>query len=335
MRAIYVNEYGELEVLEREDPLPAKGQVRVRVKACGLNFSDFMARLGLYPDAPPMPCVLGYEVAGEIDALGEAVSDFNIGDRVMAITPFGGHADLVCVLADKTALLPADLDFNHAAAIPVNYLTAYHALFHVGNVKPSQSILIHMAAGGVGIAALQLCMTVPNLTTYGTASSAKHDAIRKHGCDYPIDYRSHDYADEVMRLSQQKGVDLILDALGGNDWKKGYDLLAPMGKLVVFGSANMASGNEYDQARVIDEFMSTNFNPAALMNHNRSLCGVHMGRLWNQTHNIKTDLNTLVKLYQEGRISPQVDSVYGFDNAADAYARMQKRQNIGKIVLTP
>src|SRR6185369_6233152 len=148
--------------------------VRIRVHAAGLNFAEVMARQGLYPDAPKPPCVVGYEVAGVVDALGPGVDGPAVGARVLALVRFGGHAELVCAPVRQVVELPGALGFEEAAAIPVNYLTAYHMLFRVANVRPGQRVLVHMAAGGVGLAVLQLCRTVGGVETFGTASAAKH-----------------------------------------------------------------------------------------------------------------------------------------------------------------
>src|SRR6185369_11283348 len=212
-------------------------------KACGLNFAELMAREGLYPDAPKLPCVVGYEAAGVVDAVGEGVTEVREGARVVALTRFGGHAEAVCVPRVQAHLLPDGMSFEEAAALPVVYLTAYHVLFRVAALRPGARVLVHMAGGGVGLAALQLCRTVPNVVVFGTASEAKHRFLREQGFDHLIDYRTADYATEVKRMSNgDGGLDLVLDPLGGDDWKKGYDLLRPTGMLVAYGFANMSVG---------------------------------------------------------------------------------------------
>jgi NADPH:quinone reductase-like Zn-dependent oxidoreductase len=312
------------------------GEVRVRVRAAGLNFAELMARLGLYPDAPKPPCVLGYEIAGEVDAVGDGVTEFKKGSRVLAMTRFGGHADCVCVPGTNAVALPDNATFEEAAAIPVNYLTAYHMLFNVGGLTSGQSVLVHMAAGGVGIAALQLCKTIPQVTTFGTASRKKHEAVVAQGCDHPIDYRLSDYSKEVKKLTGQKGVNIILDALGGADWVKGYELLRPSGKLIAFGFANMSVGEKRNLFNVVKQLWSVpKFSPLSLMNENRSVCGVNLGRLWSEVDLMRQSLQSVVDLFALGKIKPQVDSVFPFRQAAEAHKRMHSRENIGKIVLVP
>ena len=245
MRAIWITSAGgpgALQVRETADCEAGPGQVRIRVRAAGLNFADVMAAQGLYPDAPKPPCVVGYEAAGVVDALGGGVLDHAVGQRVVALTHFGGHADVVCVPARQVFQIPDEMSFEEAAALPVNYLTAYHMLFRVACVRPGERVLVHMAAGGVGLAVLQLCRTVEGLVVFGTASAGKHEMLRAEGCAHPIDYRTVDYAAEVRRLTAGEGVDVVLDPLGGNDWRKGLKLLRPCGRLVAFGFANLASG---------------------------------------------------------------------------------------------
>lgn len=339
MRAIWITKFGGPEVLqvrESPDPTPGKGQVRIRVKAAGLNFAEMMARQGLYPDAPKAPCVVGYEVSGVIDALGEGVTAPAVGTRVIALTHFGGHADTVIVSAANAIPMPDEMSFEEGAALPVVYLTAFHMLFRVGQVRPGMRVLVHMAAGGVGLAALQLCQTVANVEVFGTASASKHSVIREHGCTHPIDYRSMDWEAEVKRLTGGRGVDLILDALGGEDWKKGFRSLAPAGMHISFGVANMAAGETRSILRVAQTLLKLpRWTPLALMDKNRAVAGVNMGHLWDETEMLMGEMNELLALYRQKKIKPVIDSTFPFDKAADAHRRMQDRKNIGKIVLVP
>jgi len=339
MRAVWIARAGGPEVLEvREtpEPIPGPGEVRVRVRAAGLNFAEVMARMGLYPDAPKLPCVVGYEVAGVVDALGSGVAAPAVDTRVLALTRFGGHAEAVCVQAGQAIPLPEGMSFEEGAALPVNYITAYHMLFRVAALRPGEKVLVHMAAGGVGIAALQLCRTVPGVVAFGTASAGKHEAIRAQGCAHPIDYRKADYAAEVRRITGGKGVDVVLDALGGADWKKGYGLLRPGGRLVAYGFANMAPGERRNLLHVAREALSIpRFSPLALMSDNRSVAGVNIGHLWGEREMMMEEVAALLDLYRKGAIRPQVDRVFPFDRAAEAHRRIQERKNVGKVLLAP
>jgi NADPH:quinone reductase-like Zn-dependent oxidoreductase len=339
MRAIWTTRAGGPEVLEVRDgpdPIPGAGEVRVRVHAAGLNFADIMARLGLYPDAPKLPAVVGYEVAGVVDALGAGVTAPPVGTRVLTVTRFGGQAELVCVPAGQVLPMPEAMSFEEGAALPVNYITAYHALFRVAALRPREKVLVHMAAGGVGLAALQLCRTVEGVETFGTASAAKHEALRQEGCQHPIDYRKQDYEAEVRRLTGGRGVDVVLDPLGGKDWKKGYRLLRPAGRLVAYGFANLAGGERRDYLRLAREVVKVPiFTPMALMNDNRAIAGVNIGHLWGEIEMMSEELQALLALYQRGAIRPHVDSTFPFARAGEAHRHIQSRKNIGKVVLVP
>ena len=160
MRSVWITRTGPPEVLEVRDgpePAPGDGQVLVRVRAAGVNFADVMARLGLYPDAPKLPCVVGYEVAGTVERVGPGITGVKPGDRVVAMTRFGGYTEAVAVPAAQVFPLPAAMSFEEGAAVPVNYLTAVLMLRHFGNVRQGNRVLVHAAAGGVGMAAIQLC----------------------------------------------------------------------------------------------------------------------------------------------------------------------------------
>jgi NADPH:quinone reductase-like Zn-dependent oxidoreductase len=339
MQAVFITRRGGPEVLEvRElpDPVPGPGQVRIDVRAAGLNFADVMARMGLYPDAPKLPAVVGYEVAGEVDAVGPGVAAPAPGDRVLALVRFGGQAGKVVLPAEQAIPMPEEMTFEQGAALPVNYITAYHALFRVGNLRPGRSVLVHMAAGGVGIAALQLCRTVPGVTVYGTASVGKHEVIRAEGCAHPIDYRSRDYEAEVRRLSGGRGVDLVLDALGGADWKNGYRLLRPGGMLVTYGFANLATGPRRSLLVAARELLSVpRFSPIALMDDNRGVAGVNLGHLWGEPEMLMEEIEALMGLFREGKIRPRVDSTFRFAEAGAAHQRLQGRGSVGKVLLVP
>ncbi len=339
MKAIWITRHGGPEVLEvrtSDDPQAAAGEVRVRVKAAGLNFAEVMARQGLYPDAPKPPCVVGYEGAGEIDQLGPGVTGFTVGDRVLFLRKFGAHADVATVPAGQVFRIPETMSFEAAAAIPVTYLTAYHMLFRVARIRGGEHVLVHMAAGGVGTAALQLCRTVPGVVTYGTASQPKHEAARAQGCDHPIDYRNLNYADEIRRLTNDRGVDLVLDPLGGKDWKTGYSLLAPAGMLIAFGLANANTGGKRRMLHVLKQILQVpRFNPMKLMDDNRAVAGVNMGHLFDQLQMVTSEMVEIMKLFDAGAIAPSIGGSYPFSRAADAHAELEYGKNVGKIVLVP
>jgi NADPH:quinone reductase-like Zn-dependent oxidoreductase len=339
MRAVWITRHGGPEVLavrESPDPEPAAGEVRIRVERAGLNFAEVSARKGIYPDAPPPPCVVGYEVSGTIEALGPGVTAPSVGTRVLALTRFKGHAEKVVVPAEQAIPMPEAMTFDDAAALPVNYLTAYHALFRVAAVRPGQKVLVHMAAGGVGTAVLQICKTIPEVETFGTSSASKHGHLRAQGCTWPIDYRTMDYEAEVRRITHGKGVDVVLDPLGGNDWRKGYRLLRPAGKLVMYGFANAQGPGGRDLVKLITQFLRTPiFHPMKLLGDNRSVGGINLGHLWDEQEMLREEMDALFDLYAKGLIKPVVDGVYEFARAAEAHEQIEHGRNVGKILLKP
>jgi NADPH:quinone reductase-like Zn-dependent oxidoreductase len=183
---------------------------------------------------------------------------------------------------------------------------------------------------------LQLCRTVDELVIFGTASAAKHEVLRAEGCRYPIDYRAVDYAAEIRRLTGGEGVDVVLDPLGGKDWRKGLKLLRPGGRLVAFGFANLARGERRNPAQVAWQALATPLlTPLQLVAHNRTVSGVHLGRLWGEAAVLREEFQAVLELWEAGRIKPRIDAAYPFTEAAAAHRRILRRQNVGKIVLTP
>jgi NADPH:quinone reductase-like Zn-dependent oxidoreductase len=271
-----------------------------------------------------------------VDALGAGVDGPAVGQRVLALVRFGGHADSVCAPAERVLPMPDDLSFVDGAALPVNYLTAYHMLFRVAGLHPGARVLVHMAAGGVGIAVLQLCRTVPDVVTFGTASAAKHGVLREEGCTHPIDYRTEDYVARVREITGGEGVDLVLDPLGGRDWKRGLGLLRPVGHLIAYGFANLSAGERRSLPRLAAQLSGVPLlTPYGMMNLNRTVSGVNLGHLWGRADLLREELVALLDLWRGGAIKPRVDGVYPFEEAAAAHRRIGERRNVGKIVLVP
>jgi NADPH:quinone reductase-like Zn-dependent oxidoreductase len=334
MRQIWIPKIGGpdvLEVREAADPEPQPGEVRIRVAASGINFADCLARMGLYPDAPKLPAVVGYEVAGEIDRVGAAVEGVSEGMRVVAATRFGGYSDTVLVPAANVLPVPADLSFEGAAALPVNYLTAWIMLIWIGNVHPGERVLIHAAAGGVGQAALQICRW-RGATVFGTASASKHARLKDNGVAHCIDYNTQDFEAEIKRITDGEGVDVVLDAVGGRSFAKSYRCLGPLGRLFVFGVSSFAPRSTRSLPAVLKGFLRM---PISLMDDNRGVFGVNVGHLWDRVELLTRMLSDIVRLTGDGVLSPVVDRVFPFDRAGEAHAYIQGRKNFGKVLLTP
>ena len=342
MRAVVITRHGGPETLrveDRPDPEAGPGEVRISVRASGINFADLMARSGVYPDAPPPPCVVGYEVAGEIDSVGEGVGSHSVGDRVLAGTRFGGYAGLVTVPADQALPLPEALSFEQGAAFPVNYGTAYAALVIMGGLKRDERVLIHAAAGGVGIAATQIARRI-GAEVFGTASPAKHDAIRAQGVEHPIDYRNADFAAEAMRITGGVGLDLIIDAVGPSSFRKDYAILRAGGRLVMYGLSEVQTGDKRDLPAVLRGLarmpLATMpwWKSLQVMNENKGVFGLNMLKWWD-AEGLDRVLEPLAAGLEGGEYAPVVAEAFPFDRAADAHRFIAERRNVGKVVLTP
>jgi NADPH:quinone reductase-like Zn-dependent oxidoreductase len=329
-----------LRVEQRPDPVVGPGDVRIAVKAAGINFADLLARSGVYPDAPSPPCVVGYEVAGEVESVGAGVDDFKPGDRVLAGTRFNGHAELVSVPANQVYPLSKKLSFEQGAAVPVNYATAYAALVIMGGLKQGERALIHAAAGGVGICAIQVAK-LQGAEIFGTASGSKHDAIREQGVDHAIDYREQDFEAEVMRITAGEGVDVAIDAIGPTSFRKSYRALRPGGRLVMYGASELATGEKRDMRAVLKGLARMPgatmpwWKSMAIMNENKGVFGLNMLKWWDTEGSLDRAIEPLREGLDKGRIVPVVADAFPFDRAADAHRFIAERRNVGKVVLVP
>jgi len=342
MRAMLVRQYGPpdvFEVGEMPDPQPKPGEVLIRVKAVGVNFADLLQRMGLYPGTPKPPFVPGIEIAGVVEKVAEGstrpaeTETFKRGDAVAAHTNFNGYAEWVSVPARSAYRLPPGMMFEDGAAIPVNYLTAYHAMFTMGNLQPGDRILIHGAAGGVGIAAVQLARA-RGLVTFGTAGPAKQEYLRKIGVDHPIDYDKSDFVDVVRKFASD-GIEMVMDPIGGKSWSRSAECLGPMGRLIVFGfSAAAGPEGKKNFIRAGTAFLQTpRFNPLNLMRSNIAIIGVNLGRMQSRGHVLRKEMDELFKLYASGKIKPVISKMFPLTEAAAAHKYIHDRKNIGKVIL--
>jgi len=332
VRSVVLTKHGlpdVLQVQERPDPVPGAGELLVDVRAAGINFADIMARVGLYPDAPKPPTVVGYEVAGTVKALGDGVEAFAVGDRVMAGTRFGGYSELVAANVSDVVRLPKSLSFEQGAAVPVNYSTAYVGLIRYGTLEPGERVLIHAAAGGVGIAATQIAKA-RGAEVYGTASPGKHDAIRGFGVDHALDYTSRGWEKELPKM------DLVMDAVGGRSFRTSYDLLRAGGRLVAFGASSVVSGERRNVVTAARAALSMpRFNLIKQMSASKSVIGLNMLTLWDEMGSLERYIGALEEMVGDGTAQPVVAEAFSFDRAPDAHRFITERRNVGKVVLTP
>jgi NADPH:quinone reductase-like Zn-dependent oxidoreductase len=332
MKVIEITKHGGPEVLqvrERPDPPLGKGELRIDVAAAGINFADVMARIGIYPDAPKPPCVVGYEVAGTISEVGEGVEDFTSGQRVIASTMFGGYASQVVVAASDVIALPEELTFEQGAALPVNYGTAWAGLVGYGNVQPGERVLIHSAGGGVGIAATQIAKR-RGAEVYGTASPGKHARIAELGVDHPLDYTKAGWEQGLPKF------DLILDAIGGKSLRRGYNQLRAGGRLVAFGASAAVSGEKRNLVSGLGTLLRMpRFNMVKQISESKAVIGLNMLSLWKDHGTLAPWIVPLRELIEDGTVQPVVAGAFSFEQAGDAQRMITERRNIGKVVLTP
>lgn len=289
-----------MKIEQRPIPSVKPGYALVHILASGINFAELMSRQGTYDRTPKTPAVLGFEGAGIIEDVGSDVSNVKKGDRIVCVKDFGLWTEYVLVKADDCFKIPDSMSFAHAGALLANYVTAHMMLFDFGNLRPGKSVLVHMAAGGVGVAATQLCKTVSNVTVFGTASASKHDFIKSNGVTHPIDYRNKDYEEEVRKISP-KGVDIVLDPLNGGDAAKGYRLLKPMGKIIHFGAANAVSGPNRSLLTIAKTWWSSrNYSPLFMLSDNKAACGYHLGHMIGEPELYTDVIQDLFKLYEKG-----------------------------------
>ncbi|MBI2956211.1 MAG: zinc-binding dehydrogenase [Acidobacteria bacterium] len=307
----------------------------MRVRAAGINFADILMRLGYYTGVPKPPFSPGLEAAGEVEAVGEGVARPRVGERVVMLRPGGCYAECVVLPAALAIPIPAAMSFEEAAALPVNYLTVYQALHHLTTLRPGERLLVHAAAGGVGLAAIQIGK-LAGAELFGTASASKHDFLRQQGVQHCIDYRTQDFEEEVRRLTRGEGVDVILDAVGGASYRKSYRLLRQGGRLVCFGMSSAVVGKGRSLRALKEWWNAPSFNPLDMIGKNRIVMGLHLGPMARaHPELIFAWTQELFRLYAESKIKPHIGATFALGEAAAAHHYIHDRRNVGKVLLVP
>lgn len=321
MKVVEVRAFGgpeNIAVAERPDPTAGPGEVVVDVEAAGVNYADVMMRRGLYVGGPKPPFVPGLEVAGTIAAIGDGVTKFTVGQNVIAMVSSGGYAERVVAQASTVMPRPAAMSAAAGAAFPVNFYTADMALHFAGNILPGQTVLVHAAAGGVGTAAVQLAKQA-GARVIATASSAeKLERVAALGADVLVDYTKEDFLEAVREATDGRGVDIVLESVGGDVFEKSVHALAPLGRLIVFGIASS------DVRRP---------DPREMLFRNLWVIGLHIGLLMGTPWIMGPSSSRLFSLLAAGKIEPQVGHVLPLDEAVRAHELLADRANYGKIVL--
>jgi len=339
--AVLIERLGKPEVLvQREIPLgdPGTGEVHLEIEAAGVNFADLAMRMGLYTTVPPRPFSPGFEVAGRIARVGPGVEDWKVGDRAVALIRYGGYARDVIIPATQLFPYPASFEPTEAAAVPVVFLTAWVCLFEAGNAREGETVLVLGAGGGVGTAAVQLAVR-HGLRVIGTAGTPEKrafvtDELRADAC---FDSRG-DWAPDVERHVGPRGLDLALDPVGGKGTKAIRDMLAPLGRLVLYGLSAAMPSRKRSWPRAIMAYLRTpRIHPVTLIEPNIGIFGVHLLHLGPKEFRVLPP--ALEEIYgglETGELRPIVDSVFPLtrDGAVEAHRRLHARQNLGKVVLS-
>ncbi|XP_075215689.1 synaptic vesicle membrane protein VAT-1 homolog-like [Lycorma delicatula] len=339
MKAVVLTNFGGIKSVKaqkRPEPSLGENEIIVRVKACGLNFQDLMGRQGALDGLPKTPFVLGFECAGEVEQVRENIDKVKVGDRVVVLPEYGAWAELITVPQQYVFPLPSEISFTDAVAITTNFVVAHILVFDLGSLSPGKTVLLHSAGGGVGQAVAQLCKTVDNVTVIGIASKGKHETI-KDSVDHLIE-RGTDYSAEVRKISPE-GVDIVLDCLYGEECNRGYSLLKPMGRYVLYGSANIVTGETKSLFSAARSWWQVDkVSPIKLFDENKSISGFnlrHFLHRQNGSEFISSTLQKVFDLWKEKKIKPVIDSTWALEDVPEAMQKMHDRKNIGKIVLDP
>lgn len=322
------------EIREMERPVPGPGEVCIRVEAFGLNFADVMARQGLYREAPPLPSVLGYDLVGTVDDVGDNVDKAWIGKRVAAMTRFGAYAEYAVTRVTGIVEVPADMNAAEACAIGTQYATAWYAGFQATNIHPGERVLIHAAAGGVGTALTQLALW-RGCEIYATAGSEeKINLLREMGVHHPINYRETDYEEAIRSLLGNERLDLTFNAIAGSTFKKDMRLLGAGGRLVLYGAAERASmkGGMLATLRLL--WKMGLMIPLLRMAKSQSIVGVNMLKIGDhKPERIAEGLVRLMELHADGVINPRSGGVYPIEQLAEAHEALEQRRTTGKLAV--
>ncbi len=324
MRALLCLEHGgpeRLSLSEAPTPEPGAGEVLIRVRAAGVNFADTLIIQGKYQEKPHFPFSPGLEVAGEIESLGEGVADLSIGDRVLAVLDYGGFAEFARARASDVHPIPAEMDFATAAGFPIVYGTAHAALCWHARLQAGETLVVHGAAGGVGLASVEVGKALGAEVIATAGGRDKLEVASRHGADQLIDYREEDVRERIKALTDGRGADVILDPVGGDVFEASLRAIAWSGRLLVIGFA----GGKVPQI------------PAnILLVKNVAAMGVYWGSYRRKApERLKQEFTELFGWYREGKLKPFVSNRLALDDYAEAYALLTERKATGKVVLEP
>jgi NADPH2:quinone reductase len=323
MKAVEVHAIGGPETLHLVDvptPVPGPEDVLIEVESAGLNYADIMMRRGLYHGGPKPPFIPGFEAAGHVAACGEKVQHLATGQRVVAMTGIGSYAQFVSVPASRVIPLPDSVSFDEGAAFPAQYLTAYFCLHDCGKISAGQTVLIHAAAGGVGTAAIQLAKLAGAQVIATASSNEKLELCKRLGADHLVNYKSADFLEVVKDVTRSKGVEVVLESVGGDVYEKSQLALTTFGRLVVFGCASGMAGRT---------------DPIDLLFKNKSIIGFHLGRYTADREAMTRATSAMFPAWHAGKLKPVIGRTFPLNQAAGAQNWITDRRSVGKVLLKP
>lgn len=334
--------FDRLRLVEAPDPKPGPGQVLVVTRAAGVNFADVVVRLGLYESAKKYvgwPITPGFEFSGEVAALGAGVADLAVGERVFGLTRFGGYASHICVPRGQLFRVPKALSHAEAAAFPTVHLTAYYALRNVLRTRPGRGerVLVHSAAGGVGLAALQMARADGLLPIAIVGQSHKRELALRYGATDVIDKSTQALWPEVERLAPG-GLHYVLESNGAETLKQSYAHLRPTGRLVVYGFTSMltrGSGRPNWLKLAWDFLRTPRFHPLEMVNVNKGVVGFNLSYLFEEQDLLEEAMTRMLAELEAGTLRPLPVTEFPLAAAADAHRALQSGSSVGKLVLIP
>jgi NADPH:quinone reductase len=322
MKAVTFDRLGGPEVLKLSDaqkPEVKPGTVLIRVRAAGVNFADTLFRQGQYLMQPNMPDTPGVEAAGEIEAVGSGVSGLRSGMRVAGLGS-KTYAEYALIPANQAIPIPDSLSFDDGAAFPVQVLTAWHMIHTCHRTTPGQTVLVHSAAGGVGLVAVQIAKAAGARVIGTVSSDSKSKLIKEYGADDAINYATHDFAEETKKLTGGRGADLILDAVGATTFEKGLNCIAPFGHIIVYGRASGAPEP---------------LNLFRLFEKSAKVSGFTLYTVGSEPEIMRRGIEESFRLMAEGKLKLLIGKKFPLAEAAEAHRFMESRQSVGKLVLNP
>jgi NADPH:quinone reductase-like Zn-dependent oxidoreductase len=332
--------YDRLKLETTPLPVPKRGEVRIDVRAIGVNYADTIVRMGLYASAKEYvgwPITPGFEIAGVVGAVGDGVDDLPIGTEVFGVTLFGGYSSHVVVDRTRVFRKPPKLSFEQAAALPAVYMTAWFALFELAHPRAGYQVLVHSAAGGVGSALVQMCKHAGCKVTGVVGKTAKVAAAKSLGADHVIDKSTQDLWREAERIAPQ-GFDLILDANGVATLGASYKHLRRAGKLVVYGFHSMMpkTGGKPNWPKLALDYVRTpRFNPLDMTNDSKSVLAFNLSYLFDRTEILHEAMAQILGWIEAGTIAPPTVATYPLADVARAHADIESGRTVGKLVLVP